>query len=147
MRITRFIDENGATHFGEDLGDGTARILAGDLFDTLSPTDHIVHIARRLAPLAPTNIFGIGLNYRAHADETGLEPPTTPIVFMKPTSTVTHPGSPIEVPAACSDAEVDYEAELAVIIGRSATNVSEAEALDYVLGYTVATMCRRAAGR
>lgn len=138
MRITRFVDDNGDTHLGEDLGDGTARLLTGELFDGLSPTDRIVHIAQRLAPLVPSNILGIGLNYRAHAEETGFEPPTSPIVFMKPTGAVSHPGAAIVIPAACPEPEVDYEAELAVVIGRSAKDVSEADALDYVFGYTVA---------
>lgn len=138
MRITRFVDRSGRTVHGEELGDGTARLLIGELFDGLTPTDRIVPIARRLAPLVPSNIFGIGLNYRAHAAEAGFEPPATPVVFMKPTSTLNHPDAPIVLPACCPEPEVDYEAELAVVIGRAARDVSEADALDHVLGYTVA---------
>ena len=139
MRFIRFIDADGATHYGLR-GDGdSAELLAGDPYTGLAPTGEHATIDRLLAPIEPVNIFGIGLNYRAHADETGAEVPTSPVVFMKPITALNHPGAPIVLPAACeSGPEVDYEAELGVIIGRTALNVSEAEALDHVLGYTCA---------
>lgn len=86
----------------------------------------------------PPAIFGIGLNYKMHAQETGLPEPKFPIFFMKPPTTVIGPGDPIVIPSACHHEEVDWEVELAVIIGRAAKNVSEAEALEFVQGYTVA---------
>ena len=65
--------------------------------------------------------------------------PTSPVVFMKPNTALNHPGAPIVLPAACEHGpEVDFEAELGVIIGRTARDVSEADALDHVLGYTCA---------
>mmetsp|Transcript_140210 Transcript_140210/g.349476 ORF Transcript_140210/g.349476 Transcript_140210/m.349476 type:complete len:227 (-) Transcript_140210:195-875(-) len=85
----------------------------------------------------PTAIYCIGLNYKQHAKESNMKEPTLPVVFTKPPSSVIGPGEAIVIPAVCSD-EVDYEAELAVIIGKPCKNVSEAEALDYVQGYTVA---------
>lgn len=85
----------------------------------------------------PPAIYAIGLNYHAHAAETGLPIPRFPIYFLKPPTSVIGPGAPIVIPAVCKPDEVDWEAELAVIIGRAAKDVREAEALDYVEGYTV----------
>jgi 2-keto-4-pentenoate hydratase/2-oxohepta-3-ene-1,7-dioic acid hydratase in catechol pathway len=96
-------------------------------------------VKKLLAPLAPCNIFGIGLNYREHARETGSELPQNPVVFMKPTTAVAHPGDPILLPKCCNRGpEVDFEGELVVVIGRKARDVPAAEALEYVLGYTAA---------
>ena len=138
MRITRFQSENGQTQYGIDRGDGSAELLDGAPFQTPPrPTGRSARIARRLAPLEPTNIFCIGLNYRAHAEETNATLPDHPIVFMKPTSALTHPDDPIVIPASSVDGnEVDYECELAVVIGKPARDVSEADALKYVFGYT-----------
>lgn len=139
MRIIRFTDDRGAVRLGLDQGDGTARVVRGDLFGALEPTGETARVAGLRAPLDPVNIFCIGLNYRAHAAETGAPIPENPVVFMKPTSALTHPGAPIRLPR-CSvhGPEVDYECELAVVIGRAARDVPEAEALGYVLGYTAA---------
>lgn len=137
MRLVRFMDPSSTIHFGEDRGDGTATLLAGDPYAGLTPTGRTAAIARRLAPIEPANIFCIGLNYAAHAKEGGQEPPDKPVIFMKPTSAVNHPDAPIVIPGVC-DNEVDYECELAVVIGKQARNVTEDAALDYVLGYTAA---------
>ncbi len=120
--------------------DGTARVLAGDLYaGSLAETGETSPIQRLLAPIEPCNIFCIGLNYRAHAAETGVAIPEYPVVFMKPTTTVVGPGDPIRLPLACEHGpEVDYEAELAVVIGHKARDVSAEQALDYVLGYSCA---------
>ncbi len=87
-----------------------------------------------LPPIVPPNIIGIGLNYRKHADEKGWEYPTEPVIFLMATSSLNGPGEFIVLPQEAPD-EVDYEAELAVVIGREARSVSPAEALDHVLGY------------
>jgi 2-keto-4-pentenoate hydratase/2-oxohepta-3-ene-1,7-dioic acid hydratase in catechol pathway len=89
-----------------------------------------------LAPVPrPGKVVAIGRNYREHADEEGVEPPSAPLVFSKWPSSVVGHGDDI-----CWDPEltrqVDYEAELAVVIGRTARHVPEAQALDHVLGYT-----------
>ena len=90
--------------------------------------------ARLYAPVArPAKIIAIGLNYEDHAAETGREIPEKPIVFAKYPNTVIGPGEAIRIPAITE--QVDYEAELAVVIGRTAKNVSESEALGYVFGY------------
>ena len=87
------------------------------------------------APIArPSKIIGIGLNYEDHANETGAEAPEKPIVFGKYPNTIAGPGEAIRIPPITE--QVDYEAELAVVIGRPARNVSASEALDYVYGYT-----------
>jgi len=91
--------------------------------------------ARILAPIAgPEKVIGIGLNYEDHAAETGADIPEKPIVFAKYANTVIGPGEAIRIPSITEQA--DYEAELAVIIGRAARNVPVSEALDYVFGYT-----------
>ena len=81
----------------------------------------------------PSKIIGIGLNYEDHANETGADRPEKPIVFAKYPNTIIGPGEAIRIPSITEKA--DYEAELAVVIGRPAKNVSESEALDYVYGY------------
>lgn len=85
----------------------------------------------------PATIFCVGLNYKRHAKESNMEEPKLPVIFTKPPSSVIGHGEAIVIPAVCGD-EVDYEVELAVVIGKPCKNVSEAEALDYVEGYTVA---------
>ncbi|KAF5636569.1 hypothetical protein F25303_8208 [Fusarium sp. NRRL 25303] len=100
-------------------------------------------IDRILSPLAQNEIGTIrcvGLNYRKHAAECGLDPPAIPVIFMKPATTIVDPWPARGTIPKLSqvDESGDYEAELAVVIGKTAKNVSEAEALDYVLGYTAA---------
>lgn len=139
MRIIRFLDDGGAIRFGLESAGAEVQVLAGDLCGGLEPSGEQATVKKLLAPLEPSNIFCIGLNYREHAAESGMEPPEQPIVFAKPTSSVCDPGDPIILPACCTHGpEVDYECELAVIIGKSARDVSQTDALDYVLGYTCA---------
>jgi len=82
----------------------------------------------------PGKIICIGLNYRDHAEESGMAIPTSPIIFSKFGTCVIGGGEPIRVPVGSN--QVDYEAELAVVIGRTAKNVAAGEAMDYVFGYT-----------
>lgn len=87
-----------------------------------------------LAPVPrPGKIIAVGLNYRDHAIETKQEIPTSPIIFAKFPTSVTHPDAPVVLPEG--DPQADYEAELAVVVGRRAKGVSEANAMDYVAGY------------
>ena len=87
------------------------------------------------APIArPGKIVAIGLNYVDHAEETGQPIPEVPVVFGKYPNTIIGPGEPIRIPPIAE--QIDYEAELAVVIGRRAKGVLESEALDYVFGYT-----------
>ena len=89
-----------------------------------------------LAPIArPGKLIAVGRNYREHAAEEGAAPPSTPVLFTKYPSSITGPGTEIQWRAADSS-EVDYEAELGVVIGRRTRDVAAADALDAVLGYT-----------
>jgi len=139
MKIVRFIDDKGVERLGRDPRDGTAEILDGSLSGGLRPTGRHGSIRKLLAPVNAPNIFGVGLNYWAQLRQAGGERPQQPPLFMKPTTSITHPGDPILVPQACLDVpEVDFECELAVVIGQTVRDVSAAHALDFVLGYTAA---------
>jgi len=111
--------------------------LAEDLLESVRETDERLPLSQAtlLAPAAPPNIIAVGLNYRAHAIETGAEFPRAPILFIKSNTTVIGPDEPIVLPEMAPD-EVDYEAELAVVIGRTARRVATQDALGYVFGYT-----------
>jgi 2-keto-4-pentenoate hydratase/2-oxohepta-3-ene-1,7-dioic acid hydratase in catechol pathway len=90
-----------------------------------------------LAPIPrPGKVICVGLNYRDHAEESNMAIPTSPVLFTKFANAVVADGAPIVLPAGST--QVDYEAELAVVIGRTAQAVSEGDAFDYVLGYTCA---------
>lgn len=138
MKILRFEDPQGRVSYGTPTGDDlqNAQRLTGDLFSGLTPTGETVPVQRVLTPLDPPNILGIGLNYGRHADESGMPHPERPILFLKTTTTVIGHDAPIVLPGISE--EVDYECELAVVIGKAARNVSEDDALSYVLGYTCA---------
>lgn len=139
MRIVRFLDDRGAETFGLAGEGDEAEVLEGDLFAGLRPAGRRARVVKRLAPLEPVNVFCVGLNYRAHAAETGAPLPDHPVLFMKPTTALAHPGDPIRIPACCTRGdEVDYEGELAVVIGKRVRDVPEADALACVLGYTAA---------
>ena len=137
MRIIRHLTPAGPAYAALQ-PDGTAREIAGDIFGDFRVTDRVVKPGKLLAPVVPSNLLAIGLNYRKHAEEGGRGAPEKPVLFLKATSSVQNPGDPIEIPRHLASQEVDYECELAVVIGRRCKNVSRATALDYVLGYTCA---------
>jgi len=101
---------------------GTLSVVAEDAANLLAPV------------LRPGKIVCAGLNYRDHAEEQDEEIPEVPLLFSKAPTTVTNPGSPIVHPGG--EEQVDYEVELAVVIGQTAKGVTEAEAQEYVAGYT-----------
>jgi 2-keto-4-pentenoate hydratase/2-oxohepta-3-ene-1,7-dioic acid hydratase in catechol pathway len=138
MKIIRYLDPAGHIHYGSEQPDGTVRRIAGDVFAAYQVTTDLACVAKLLAPVSPTQILCIGLNYRRHAAETNAPIPARPILFAKGINTLQHPGDPILIPQHLRSDEVDYECELAVVIGRPCKNVSRARALDYVLGYTCA---------
>nr|VFJ70557.1 MAG: 2-keto-4-pentenoate hydratase/2-oxohepta-3-ene-1,7-dioic acid hydratase (catechol pathway) [Candidatus Kentron sp. FM]VFJ71029.1 MAG: 2-keto-4-pentenoate hydratase/2-oxohepta-3-ene-1,7-dioic acid hydratase (catechol pathway) [Candidatus Kentron sp. FM]VFK18532.1 MAG: 2-keto-4-pentenoate hydratase/2-oxohepta-3-ene-1,7-dioic acid hydratase (catechol pathway) [Candidatus Kentron sp. FM] len=139
MNIVRFLTESAEIRFGTNYRDGSAELLEGDIASRFDPTGQSVKVKRLLAPVSPANIYCIGLNYQEHARETGSELPEYPIIFMKPTTAVIGPGDPVSIPKCCTRGpEVDFEGELAVLIGTSARDVSEDDALGHVFGYTVA---------
>jgi 2-keto-4-pentenoate hydratase/2-oxohepta-3-ene-1,7-dioic acid hydratase in catechol pathway len=135
MKIVRFMS-GGAVLFGQQFDDDWAVRIEGDLLGQFRVTDRKVRIEKLLAPLVPLDILCIGLNYREHAVETKAELPNHPLLFIKAGNTLNNPLDPIPVPRLSK--QIDYEGELAVIIGKTAKNVSRERALDYVLGYTVA---------
>ncbi|MEO8212612.1 MAG: fumarylacetoacetate hydrolase family protein [Myxococcales bacterium] len=138
MKFIRYQDRAGAIHYGRENADGTASRIQGDLLGSYSVTADAADVARLLAPVAPSQILCIGLNYRRHAQEIGVKPPEYPILFTKGLNTVQGPGAPIVIPRHLPSEEVDYECELAVVIGKTCKNVSRQDALSYVLGYTCA---------
>ena len=122
--------------------DGALYPLSGDLpavlaGDAGAPATAPAQGARRLAPVAPRKIVAIGLNYLDHIREAGLDPPSQPLVFAKFPSSVVGPDAAIELPLDITQ-RVDWEVELAVVIGRRARRVAPEDALGHVFGYTVA---------
>ena len=137
MKIIRYQDKQGQTHYAAETDRGLRR-MAGDIFSDRRVTVEPVDVPQLLAPIAPVAILAIGLNYRQHAIETGAKLPDFPVLFMKNIAALQHPGAPILLPTHLRSDEVDYECELAVVIGQRCQNVSRADALRYVLGYTCA---------
>jgi len=113
--------------------------IQGDIFSEFSPAEKtdLLKDVELLAPINPPNIIAIGLNYRQHAVETGAEIPERPVIFLKATNSLTDPNSDIILPKIAAD-EVDFEAELAVIISKKAKNIETVEVDDYILGYSCA---------
>lgn len=138
MKIIRYTDSKNATHHAIQHPDGRFERLSGCIYESPNPTGETAEIAKILAPVAPPQILCIGLNYRKHAAESGAKVPERPVLFMKGINALQNPGDPIEIPIHLASHEVDYECELAVVIGKKCKNVRRAEVLDYVLGYTCA---------
>ncbi len=139
MQIIRFISEDNKVYMGCDPDEKSAAVINGDIYSDVSISAQRQPIKKILPPILPAAIFCIGLNYRLHAKETGLAMPEYPVVFMKNLGAAAGHLDDIEIPVSCADIpEVDYEAELAVIIKKPAKNVTEENALDHVLGYTCA---------
>ena len=136
MKFVRF-QLNGTVHQGILEGD-QVRAIQGDMFRDFTPgtTSYPVAQVKLITPCLPSKIVCIGLNYRDHAAEVNLPVPEEPIMFIKPSTAVIGPEEDILYPELSQ--EVDYEAELAVVIGKTARNVPLEQALDYVLGYTCA---------
>jgi 2-keto-4-pentenoate hydratase/2-oxohepta-3-ene-1,7-dioic acid hydratase in catechol pathway len=138
MYIVRYLDSHGQTHYGKQLSDDSILRIEGDIFQDFEETSSRADVRKLLAPVAPTGLWCIGLNYRKHAEETKAKLPEFPILFMKGLNATQAPGDPIVLPRQLRSDEVDYECELAVVIGKACKNVPRARALEYVLGYTCA---------
>jgi 2-keto-4-pentenoate hydratase/2-oxohepta-3-ene-1,7-dioic acid hydratase in catechol pathway len=139
MKIIRFETEDHGVAYGAfDPGEpGGAYSIDGDIFGDYKVSGKKVAVRRVLAPLAPVNILALGINYKKHGEETAISAPDQPVLFLKATTSVIGPGDPIVLPAAgCS--EVDYEAELVVVIGKTAKNIAPDKAMEYIFGYTCA---------
>ena len=137
MKIIRYQDSDGDTHYGIQHDTGPTRLEGCPLGDH-QDSGEAADLQKLLAPIKPAEILCIGLNYRRHAEEGGADIPEYPILFMKTSSAVQNPNDPIILPRNLRSDAVDYECELAVVIGRECKNVLPEEALGYVLGYTCA---------
>jgi 2-keto-4-pentenoate hydratase/2-oxohepta-3-ene-1,7-dioic acid hydratase in catechol pathway len=104
------------------------------LYGSSGAQEYALEAGRLLAPVQPTKVVAIGLNYRDHAEEVRLPLPEEPILFIKPSSSVIGPLDPILLPR--TSRRVDYEAELGVIIGKEARHVPEERAAEFISGYT-----------
>ncbi|NWG22858.1 MAG: fumarylacetoacetate hydrolase family protein [Pseudorhodoplanes sp.] len=136
MQIGRY-EVGGRTHYGILDGD-TFRRLKGSPFESLATdgaTDPRAAV-RLLCPVEKPRLFGVGLNYVSHVREAKAETPKFPMLFMMPDTAACGPGDAIVYPR--EGKHVDFEAELAVVIGKTARRVPKEKALDVVLGYTCA---------
>jgi 2-keto-4-pentenoate hydratase/2-oxohepta-3-ene-1,7-dioic acid hydratase in catechol pathway len=135
MRIIRFVSGH-QTYTGQPIDGRSARRIEGNLFDAYQVTDEVLPIDRLLAPLIPQDILCIGLNYHEHAAESRSRVPANPLLFIKASNTLNNPGCVIPMPRRST--QIDFEGELVVIFGKDAKDVSKADALNYVFGYTIA---------
>ena len=108
--------------------------IDGDIFGKYSFTTDPAEIEELLLPIVPPNIIALGLNYSSHVQETGITGGKEPQFFLKATSSLAKNGSAIILPKS-APGSVDYEAELGIVIGRNAKNVSIQSANKYILGY------------
>jgi len=132
-RIYRVV-QDGETFYAVERG-GELRRASGDPFTALSagaPVRGGLAGVTLLAPVRPSKIVCVGLNYRDHAAEQGKALPAEPLLFIKPSTAVIGPGEPIRLPPGVG--RVDHEAELGIVIGRRAHRVSAAQAWEYILG-------------
>ena len=137
MKIARLLLNDGEITHAVRHADDKFTKAQGNPYTGLKDTGLEV-TGKTLAPIAPTNILCIGLNYAKHAEEGGQKKPEHPVLFFKTTSTLQNPDDPIILPRKLPSEKVDYEAELAVVIAKDCHNVSRQDALNYVLGYTCA---------
>jgi len=138
MRLVRFRHADRiATGAIEDGGD-TIRILKGTFFEDPLPTGEEVPLddVRLLAPVLPSKVVCVGKNYAAHAAEFGGEVPEEPLLFLKPSTAVIGPHDPIQLLPISK--RIDYEGELAVVIGALARTIRAEDAYKVILGYTCA---------
>lgn len=136
MKICRFIGPDSAEHYG--LLDGEIiKDLEDSPFSSLSTSGRNYNISevKILSPCNPTKIIAVGLNYKDHAEEMKKQIPSEPMLFMKPSTSVIGHEDCIIYPSHMSS-RVDYEGELAVVIGKTAKAVPAKESADYILGYT-----------
>jgi 2-keto-4-pentenoate hydratase/2-oxohepta-3-ene-1,7-dioic acid hydratase in catechol pathway len=128
MRLARF-EAEGEMYMGR-LDGGVLNHVGGKEL----PRQFSLGEVRLLSPSIPSKVVAIGLNYRDHAEELNMQLPEEPLLFMKPSSSVIGPGAAILLPP--QSRRIDFEAELAVVIGRTACNVKAEDARDFILGYT-----------
>ncbi|MBO5770747.1 MAG: fumarylacetoacetate hydrolase family protein, partial [Spirochaetales bacterium] len=138
MKYVRFKTRKGLVRYGILEENEKIRALESTPYEDMALTDDYYDVGEvdLICPADYSKAICIGLNYRDHAEEFGLPIPESPVVFMKPSTCQVGQGENVIYPKMCS--RLDYEAELAVVIGKKCHKVSQEEALDYVLGYTIA---------
>jgi 2-keto-4-pentenoate hydratase/2-oxohepta-3-ene-1,7-dioic acid hydratase in catechol pathway len=135
-RIYR-VEKGGERFYAVERGGAFHRVREADIFNGVSadgPLPNGLNGLRVLAPVRPSKIVCVGLNYRQHAAEVNKPLPAEPLLFIKPSTSVLDPGAAVQLPPGVG--RVDYEAEVAVVIGRRAHRVPAARAWDYILGLT-----------
>jgi len=134
MKLVRF-ESHGAVSYGL-VEENMVYRIEGDIFSEYKVTEEKFELpeVKLLAPCKPSKIVAVGINYRDHATEMEHDLPEDPVLFIKPPTTVIGPEDKIIIPQMSQ--RVDYEAELALVIGKQVKNVEPAEALQYVLGAT-----------
>jgi len=143
MRIARFSHSDGVSYGIVDGDELAVAELAGHPFGgamenlELTGTGFALGDVRLLAPVLPSKVICVGQNYADHVREMGGQPPPEPVIFLKPSTSVCGPGDPIQRPVGLSE-RVDYEGELAVVIGRLCRDVPQDLASAAILGYTCA---------
>ena len=131
LRLYR-LNHDGAPRYAAER-EGRFRLIDGDIFDKFSEGAEITSESLDvLPPVSPSKIVCIGLNYKDHAAEQHKELPDEPLMFIKPSTAVVGPGEPIEIPADVG--RVDHEAELGLVIGRTASRVKAGDAHRHILG-------------
>src|SRR4028118_2276658 len=108
MKIIRYRNSSGQTLYAQQC-ETHFLALQGDPWEGFGATEQEVQVTKLLAPVVPSQILCIGLNYRHHAEESGAPIPERPILFVKGNNTLQNPGDPIEIPTHCVSSEVDYE--------------------------------------
>ena len=136
MKLLKFIDTDNNIKTGI-IRDGKIRETGGEIFSGYRETGKSRELSgiRLCPPCAPSKIIAVGLNYRDHAEEMGKTPPEEPMIFLKPSTSVIASGEDIVYPGHMSE-RVDYEGELAVVIGKRARMVKQEDAGKFILGYT-----------
>lgn len=135
MRVVRVLNDSDCRYGLAD--DATVTLISDEPFAAWEPEGTLpLREASLLTPVVPTKIVCVGLNYRGHAAEMGHPLPEEPVIFLKPPTAINKPDGIIQLPSGVG--RVDYEAELAVVIGRRTRHVSREEARHNILGYTCA---------
>jgi 2-keto-4-pentenoate hydratase/2-oxohepta-3-ene-1,7-dioic acid hydratase in catechol pathway len=138
MRLLRFRHGDRIATGAVQPGSDTIQVIAGTFFEDPLPTGEEVPIddVMLLAPVLPSKLVCVGKNYAAHAAEFGMDVPEEPLLFLKPSTSVIGPGDAIRLLPISR--RVDYEGELAVVMGRLARNVRAEDASRFILGFTCA---------
>jgi len=150
QRLVRFLARDGRTYYGDailpkgisDIGKAKqAKIIKGDIFGKHDVTDQVIDIRLLLAPLAVEDVKTVrclGTNYEQHAKESNMPIPKYPVLFYKPITSLSGPTDPIPIHPMAQEGEgLDYECELVAVIGKACSDVSESDALSYILGYSI----------